>query len=112
MEDKELILLAAKAVGLDALGWWDDTAGCLKYPHRSDLTDSHLWNPLADDGDALRLAVRLNIYVWCIGDTDTSIADDVSEKHIGQDRYQATRRAIVRAAAEVAGEVDTGSITD
>lgn len=55
------------------------------------------WNPLEDDGDALRLAVKLNITVdpkylykgpWDGGGTLC-------------DPYEATRRAIVRAAAEI-----------
>lgn len=44
------------------------------------------WNPLTDDGDALRLAVKLNL--------------DIRYK----DSYAATRRAIVRAAAAIGKE--------
>ena len=58
--DRELLELAAKAAGIALDGecphggfWvWDD-----EHLH-------HLpWNPLADDGDALRLAVKLDIQV-------------------------------------------------
>jgi hypothetical protein len=56
------------------------------------------WNPLTDDGDALRLAVKLDLIVT-IGaarDCDGRLSLDNSD-----DPYAATRRAIVRAAAEI-----------
>ena len=31
------------------------------YPHAGLVADDEQWNPLADDGDALRLAVKLNM---------------------------------------------------
>lgn len=63
MEDKELLEKAAKAIGLDGEAV-DDV-----YLHRTDETpvtafisgDGNWWNPLHDDGDALRLAVTLAI---------------------------------------------------
>ena len=67
------------------------------------------WNPLADDGDALRLAVKLRLEIAHLegGGTDVTVwregamfGDPYSE--IGQDPYAATRRAIVRAAAAMA----------
>ena len=96
--DRELLELAAKAAGI---AWWDsnDTNGLIKH-------NGILWNPLTDDGDALRLAVKLELEicfnnqeegttVWC-----PAIGDWLPEKH-GDDPYAATRRAIVRAAAEI-----------
>lgn len=64
------------------------------------------WDPLQDDGDALRLAVRLKIKAesWFRGQLECARADCeqslvlVTEPHNG-DPYAATRRAIVRAAA-------------
>ena len=63
---------------------------------------SDYWNPLADDGDALRLAVRLRITPHIDGNlTDAeSTAGFATEAHL-DDPYAATRRAIVRAAAEI-----------
>ena len=71
------------------------------------------WNPLSDDGDALRLAVKLNIGVRSHGpdhwqQPNVAVAlwgfDDksgrVTVEH-GDDPQRATRRAIVRAAAEI-----------
>lgn len=60
------------------------------------------WSPLADDGDALRLAVtlRMNINIYVAGaeaDCDT-LASTCKE---GGDPFAATRRAIVRAAAAI-----------
>ena len=68
------------------------------------------WNPLTDDGDALRLAVKLNLrvmpqekcaYVESNPDSVLGFAS-VSEMEMnGDDPYAATRRSIVRAAAEI-----------
>lgn len=87
MNDRELLELAAKAAGYAGLGSWDDKLGC--------LTDYEGWtfDPLTDDGDALRLAVKL--YLWeVIMLAHRYVSNDV-------DIYAATRRAIVRAAAEI-----------
>jgi hypothetical protein len=65
---------------------------------RGHLTNYEAWSPLTDDGDALRLAVKLAI---------TDIAITVGEYvcsgdyHDGDDICAITRRAIVRAAAEI-----------
>lgn len=62
------------------------------------------WNPLTDDGDALRLAVKLslNLYLSDAGQIDVDGADSVTEDFGTGDPYAATRRAIVRAAASLA----------
>lgn len=101
MTDRELLELAAKAAGYH----WP-----LKWPHPSPVDVPHEWNPLTDDGDALRLAVKLNMavvvqaadfqgpaYTEVVAPNATGNAD---ENHNG-DPYAATRRAIVRAAAEI-----------
>ena len=106
MTDRELLEAAAKAVNGGA---W--------HPLTHD-TPSGKWNPLDDDGDALRLAVKLRIdlSLWIntvsvtakthIGagrgislfDDAKRTANDHAEP-FGDDPYAATRRAIVRAAA-------------
>lgn len=60
------------------------------------------WNPLTDDGDALRLAVKLEIDLWfgCGGLNAHGLTMDIEEDY-GRDPHAATRRAIVRAAAEI-----------
>lgn len=92
MTDRKLLELAAKATGIKA--YWNPYANGVQ------------WNPLADDGDALRLAVELKIdvaqtnihspQVHALADGKVHVWED-----IGADPYAATRRAIVRAAAEI-----------
>jgi hypothetical protein len=90
MTDRELLELAAKAAGLEVV-----TPTMLKYGQ---------WNPLTDDGDALRLAVKLRMNVFHAGirvfalDEEGNIEE--AEGH-ELDPYAATRRAITRAAAEI-----------
>jgi len=114
MTDRELLELAAKAAGLSA--YWVD-AGLNTH------TDAcpHIWNPLTDDGDALRLAVKLGIKVcpypifghekhsviasrrWFAppeDDENTYIGPEIIVLY-GDDPAAATRRAIVRAAAAI-----------
>ena len=66
-------------------------------------TTREAWNPLADDGDALRLAVKLGVglagsesHVWAC---KINVCD-IHEPR-GSDPLAATRRAIVRAASEI-----------
>lgn len=84
--DKELLKLAAKAAGIPLK---DDFKERFEYY----MADNLMWNPTQDDGDALRLAVKLGI--------DISQAQiDFFDKE-SKDPYAATRRAITRAAAEI-----------
>ena len=111
-DDKELLELAAKAIGVQ-LVWGEklkvgpDVVDCTDMPYvksnQPDVGDEY-WNPLDDDGDALRLAVKLeltvstwgdDIGIW-MGDGDISLLEPIVT-----DRLTATRRAIVRAAAAI-----------
>ena len=56
MTDKELLELAAKAAGI---GLCKNFVIAGKVAKIKDTED--LWAPLTDDGDALRLAVKLNL---------------------------------------------------
>lgn len=105
MTDRELLGWAAKAAAID-VGRYDDAAG-LNQPNTN-----FWWNPLADDGDALRLAVRLSIRIYPpephLHDYNCNKASTnifgkgwFGEEVEGADPYAATRRAIVRAAAEI-----------
>lgn len=97
MEDRKLMEMAARAAGLD-LATWDEGRGCMYHPFRSDLQDGHCWNPLADDGDALRLAIKRGISVW--RDDDLMRVGAFSEVLTpGADHAAIARRLIVRAAA-------------
>jgi hypothetical protein len=110
MTDKELLELAAKAAGI-TLSHWDKARNTFA-PVIG--VAGEWWNPLTDDGDALRLAVKLGMDVCVytkpesahathaicfLKDYDSTIADEM-ESH-GNDPYAATRRAITRAAAEI-----------
>ena len=99
MTDRALLEAAAKAAGIEVDASILFAGG------------SNSWNPLTDDGDALRLAVKLRLRV-CTPTTDTDCAlasngdvtayseDELSDTPMS-DLYAATRRAIVRAAAEI-----------
>jgi hypothetical protein len=92
VSDKELLEMAAKAAGMSG-----------QYPFEGDTVT---WNPLTDDGDALRLAVKLDMGIEVLLSVGETRAGDghcetiVCEQH-GSDPCAATRRAIVRAAAEI-----------
>ncbi len=106
MNDRELLELAAKAAGIKYdpeaskphpksgafFGLW------LVYHREPTENDRRYWNPLTDDGDALRLAVKLHMF-----DAGLFMALRLEEtrKDPSKNDYEITRRAIVRAAAEI-----------
>jgi len=96
--DRELLELAAKAAGYREAG--------INKPYTDGLLKN--WNPLNDDGDALRLAVKLRLTVsWDRFDDEDYATATPPHTHQGydcmvsQDPYAATRRAITRAAAAI-----------
>jgi hypothetical protein len=102
VNDKELLKMAAKAAGIELLGWMEgsQTYGCRTntLPQYVEGVGQHnFWNPLTNDGDALRLAVKLGINCWRDGD----VIWCNGERFGFDDPYAATRRAIVRCAAEI-----------
>ncbi len=99
--DRELLEKAAKAAGM-VLGAWHEPMQAFLY--RSIEPGSGRWNPLTDDGDALRLAVKLRLSVVIRDDdirVNARLNDDKKREFCGDDPYAATRRAIVRAAAAI-----------
>ena len=115
--NRELLALAAKAVGLD-LSYCPAWKCMAKELH--DLDGSYFdvnsrWNPLTNDGDALRLAAALgaSIHVRRVDEysriySEVFICDlyggeiyAVGRQEHDADPASATRRAIVRAAAEI-----------
>jgi hypothetical protein len=108
--DRELLELAAKAAGVD--GKWARR----RFGNASDWSEyfvvgprvGKVWNPLADDGDALRLAVKLQISIdpqATLTAAASNLSGDYYEEQasdFGGDLNAATRRAVVRAAAEIA----------
>ena len=97
MTDRELLEAAAKAVGI-YLEW--DGPPEMWVPIRYLGKTYVSWNPLEDDGDALRLAVKLQLGMELYGAGAT--VKGCHELAHG-DSYAATRRAIVRAAAAIGG---------
>jgi len=97
MTDKELLTLAAKAAGIELMKNFmvPNTVARKK--------DGWLWAPLTDDGDALRLAVKLRLNMEFFHDELWVFYDEVDlfVEVYDDDPYAATRRAIVRAAAEI-----------
>ena len=102
MTDRELLELAAKAAGVE----------CKKTPIGFYLLDEDRnWNPLTDDGDALRLAVKCDVDFYFAEDdvmnayagyhTGSNSPMRYCIEPLGTDPYAATRRAITRAAAEI-----------
>lgn len=119
MTDRELLELAAKAAGIaikpleikNVEYKGDDrfigfTAGLDDWPRG-------WFNPLNNDGDALRLAVKLGLTVAPANGSNSDITEAYRNSSIlgrssegraelhGSDPMAATRRAIVRAAAEI-----------
>ncbi len=109
MNDNELLELAAKAAGYPWRGFSANGQPLLNTDVSKPepwLYVPYVWNPLTDDGDALRLAVRLDIDVVHAHGTRTAVAENTSGYAAeGSDPYAATRRAIVRAAAEIGKEM-------
>jgi len=98
MTDRELLENAAKAMGWSLFYYGTH---CTVQTEPGKLME---WDPLTDDADALRLTVKLGLKVnLCV----TKFAVQVGgvgtyvEIDFGNDPYAATRRAIVRAAAEI-----------
>jgi hypothetical protein len=108
--DRELLEAAAKAAGIKGQWMAEPPDGLNEDPYFNFvLATGYIWNPLTDDGDALRLAVKLRLDIdfeksymvsvwsrhlddWVIERCDDEMGTDIAEK---------TRRAIVRAAAEI-----------
>lgn len=101
MTDRELLELAAKAAGIE--GWWESEY--LSFINRANGTP---WRPLDLNDEALSLAVRLRLNINFEEWDGVYFACAIPHNsHQGQDEVMddyedaATRRAIVRAAAEI-----------
>jgi hypothetical protein len=113
MTDRELLEAAAKAAGYqlesEPASVWVVGENSLSRVRFNELGGHSIWNPLTDDGDALRLAVKLGIEIGNYHQYDRALAFIGSQRGSGEywevsdDPAAATRRAIVRAAAAMAG---------
>lgn len=113
MSDRKLLELAAKAAGISNyyVSEWVGGVSLMLSPNPK--VGPIAWDPLTDDGDAFRLAVKLNIELrfhlagdvpgvtaTCAADSRLPIPREPWTPKQG-DKPAATRRAIVRAAAEI-----------
>ena len=121
MNDRELLEQAAKAAGIEGykfmIGAYAKSDAVGLHIRNYGTSNQRVWNPLTDDGDALRLAVNLVLdieFVWDDVPEETAIAcvrvtaiggEACVFEELGFDPYAATRRAIVRAAAQIGKEM-------
>jgi hypothetical protein len=97
MNDSELLEMAAKAVGIELIrhdleGLWIAGGGGIH------------WNPLTDDGDAFRLAMRLEMTLCTHSMGVYANSGDLmcsSPECTNNDRPALVRRTIVRLAAKI-----------
>lgn len=103
MSDRELLELAAKAAGGEfspgttktrtGPTWdtweWTGPMGI--------VLDKIVTYPLTDDGDAFRLAVKLNLLIEYFPDFES----EMSDIRYSEDPQRAARRAVVNAAAKI-----------
>lgn len=103
MDDEELTELAAKAAGVT-----------IKYNSIGTQDARCPWKPLEDDGEALRLAVKLMMSVEISEHEETTYAYAGKVPRVyacemwRDDKDSATRRSIVRAAAALVTPNDGG----
>ena len=107
-EQRRLLELAAKAAGYKVYG-----NGKLFRIWKDSNVEWVDWCPITDDGDALRLAVKLGMDVdvcietnstWALAAYDGS--PGITEHHRESDPCAATRLAIVRAAAAIGEKME------
>lgn len=113
MNDRELLELAAKAAGIE-VRWTDSDIYRGSFLRKvvpapqSPCSEWLYWRPLHDDGDALRLAMKLGICIQFIPECDTACAyqersttGEPFNVHVAALGDIETRRVITQAAAEI-----------
>ena len=111
MDDRTMLELAAKAAGIvvrwHSESYYGPTMEIMEYE-----SGGPPWNPLTDDGDALRLVVAIGfsdeegVSIFLADKEDPTVVVRKGGKAgamelAGNDPYAATRRAITRAAAAI-----------
>lgn len=117
MDDRRMLELAAKAAGITLRDY------CTKFVTCYYTEQGSVWNPLTDDGDALRLAVKLGLIVdlryrpghklanynrveYWLPPSGTGNSALMFEFGDHVDHNAATRRCIVRAAAAIGEQME------
>ena len=106
MTDREMLELAAKAAEITGYRYSESFQSMANW-NESDggWFDAYcLWNPLEDDGDAMRLAVKLGFVVEP-GKCWHSHYGPAFGEDVLMGVMAAARRAIVRAAAEIGAQM-------
>ena len=105
MDDQKLLELAAKAAGIEIEPC---TCSDERFPFRLKNGHGH-WNPLYRDGDALRLAVACDMDIELEKHGVSACGFDSANHQLFEwhrdDKMAATRRAIVRAAADAGMQI-------
>jgi hypothetical protein len=111
MTPREMLALAAKAAGIEVPKlsngrpspwfWIDDNGIHEDISGGGDGTSHRHWNPLASDGDALRLAVKVLNWPHVGRAFENQVTALYVVGKLPKDPYVATRLAIVRAAAAI-----------
>ena len=107
MTDRELLEAAARAAGLHTRS--DRTSVWIV---EDDGSPVHRWNPLTDDGDALRLAVKLRLSIYFSNrlykvapGIEAMMGDVCCEGGIEEVRY-----SIVSAAAAIGNKLEKSEL--
>ncbi|HGM6549532.1 TPA: hypothetical protein ACKP6T_005602 [Pseudomonas aeruginosa] len=121
MNDRTLLELAARAAGIKArwfrVNQWRQVGGNKMKTGQEDVFGTHHrkpWNPLTDDGDALRLAVTLGLIVNPDRENQRTLVSNqagheycaIYWDNLGE--MAATRLAITEAAAEIGKSMGGG----
>lgn len=102
MNDRELLEMAAKSIG-KKINEHADQDGKFRFVEDGVASwGPGYWNPLEDDGNALRLAVSLRISLLCAAN-NTACDIPRTDEYVWEEAIDgsAARRSIVRAAAEI-----------
>ncbi len=108
MTDRELLEKAAKAAGITNYSYCEPVDGCAALYVFGGVG---VWDPLTEDGDALRLAVHLHLEIdhnhpldndaWVMATPNGQMVGPTEEVDGEENRCAATRRCITRAAAAI-----------
>ncbi|MES2625893.1 MAG: hypothetical protein V4628_11495 [Pseudomonadota bacterium] len=114
MDDREIVKRSAEAMGYHPISPYEQGHGMGIGVSGVGIRN---WNPLENDGDALRLAVKLQLTVcneqigagvaYCTrdeGEDFPMIYSGNDQAEVVAEDYAATRRAIVVAAAQIASK--------
>jgi hypothetical protein len=102
VNDRELLELAAKAAGIE-YSYWSET-GLVRLDEKGDWQPGCQWNPLNDDGDAFRLALKLRIQIEYVDEIDSvmcSLPGSMGATSVAAIGDVELRYAIVQAAAQL-----------